>query len=307
MLNGCGEKVNRLVTARPNLFIVGAPKCGTTAWVHYLSRHPDISFSPKKEPHYFSADFQNYRWVRSLSEYLDLFEGFNTKVVGEASVMYLFSQVAARGIAEFAPDAKVLIFLRAQRQFIPSFHQQMLYNLDENESDLGTAWNKSDQRTRACMSATCREPQFLNYKAVGNFFEQVARYYACFPQENIKVVSFREWAGNAREQYLEILEFLGVPDDGCREFPLVNPAHDHRSKALARLTQRPPGWARKASALVRKIPGLATTRPSHAIRAMNRTERYKSRPTDALLSEIDSYFRESNRRLENLVGREFFL
>lgn len=295
------------MTPRPNLFIVGAPKCGTTAWVHYLSRHPQIAFSPKKEPHYFSTDFPNYRWARDAAEYLDLFQGLNSKIVGEASAMYLYSSRAARGIAGFAPDAKILILLRPQRQFMPSYHQQMLYSLDENEPDLGTAWRESDRRTKATISKTCREPKFLNYKAVGNFYEQIARYYACFPRENIKVVSFCDWVGNTREQYLEILEFLGVADDGCSEFPLVNPAHDHRSKVLARLTQRPPGWVRKASALVRMIPGLAKARPSHALRAINRAERYKSYPPDDLLSEIDSHYLQSNRELDSLVGRQLNL
>ena len=29
---------------KPNLFIVGAPKCGTTFLYHYLKKHPDIYF-----------------------------------------------------------------------------------------------------------------------------------------------------------------------------------------------------------------------------------------------------------------------
>lgn len=37
---------------KPNLFIVGAAKCGTTAWVNYLASHPDIFFAKVKEPHH---------------------------------------------------------------------------------------------------------------------------------------------------------------------------------------------------------------------------------------------------------------
>ena len=40
----------------PNFFIVGAPKCGTTAMNDYLNRHPDI-FMATKELHYFGSDF----------------------------------------------------------------------------------------------------------------------------------------------------------------------------------------------------------------------------------------------------------
>ena len=41
----------------PNFFIVGAPKCGTTALYEYLSSHPDVFLCDPKEPNYFSCDF----------------------------------------------------------------------------------------------------------------------------------------------------------------------------------------------------------------------------------------------------------
>ena len=53
---------------RPNLFIVGAPKCGTTAWVEYLRTHPDIFFPEIKEPHYFATDLPGMRWTDSLAK-----------------------------------------------------------------------------------------------------------------------------------------------------------------------------------------------------------------------------------------------
>ena len=42
---------------KPNLFVIGAPKCGTTALCEYLSRHPKICFSDPKEAKYFHTDF----------------------------------------------------------------------------------------------------------------------------------------------------------------------------------------------------------------------------------------------------------
>ena len=49
---------------QPNFFIIGAPKCGTTALSRYLSQHPNIFMSDPKEPHYFCDDFKygNYEW-----------------------------------------------------------------------------------------------------------------------------------------------------------------------------------------------------------------------------------------------------
>ena len=62
---------------RPDLFIVGAPKCGTTALYAYLRRHPEIFMSPLKEPHFFGSDlvFAD-RPPLSEQEYLGFFAGF---------------------------------------------------------------------------------------------------------------------------------------------------------------------------------------------------------------------------------------
>src|ERR1700733_1529222 len=40
----------------PNLFIIGAPKCGTTSLHRYLDQHPGISMSTVKEPKFFLTD-----------------------------------------------------------------------------------------------------------------------------------------------------------------------------------------------------------------------------------------------------------
>ena len=40
---------------KPNLFIVGAPKCGTTFLYHYLKQHPEIFFPDFKEPHFLGV------------------------------------------------------------------------------------------------------------------------------------------------------------------------------------------------------------------------------------------------------------
>lgn len=45
----------------PNVFIIGAAKCGTTSLQHYLDQHPDISVSRVKEPGVFSEG----RWAQA--------------------------------------------------------------------------------------------------------------------------------------------------------------------------------------------------------------------------------------------------
>lgn len=73
---------------KPTFFIIGAPKCGTTALSEYLREHPNVFVSIPKEPHYFAEDFVRYRRVETLKDYMDIFRSASDKhfTVGEVSV-----------------------------------------------------------------------------------------------------------------------------------------------------------------------------------------------------------------------------
>jgi hypothetical protein len=77
---------------RPDFFIVGAPKCGTTALCSYLREHPDIFMPLWKEPHYFGTDLRRSQPV-DLETYLSYFAEAGEQLrVGEASTSYLYSK-----------------------------------------------------------------------------------------------------------------------------------------------------------------------------------------------------------------------
>lgn len=283
----------------PNLFIVGAPKCGTTAWVEYLRSHPDIFFSPIKEPHHFARDFGKWCFVRERDAYLALFkEAGSARILGEGSVRYLYSKVAAEEIRKFNPDARILIFLREQEDFLPSLHNQQLWNRDEAIESFEQVWQMSGQRPADSIPSNCREPSFLDYKAMGRFHEQVERFYAAFPSNQIKVISFQQWVADPRPTYLEILEFLGLEDDGRTEFHPVNEARHHRSKLVASLTKNPAPWVRQTSKLLTRLAGrqmglltrLRSINSGRGYRATNRIE-------PALRQEIRNYYAAENEKL----------
>src|SRR5262249_13384323 len=96
----------RYMNDRPDFFIVGAPRSGTTAMAQFLSGHPDI-FMARKEMHVFGADLRFGRrfYRRDLPTYLAEFRGHGRRRAGEASVWYLFSAQAAAEIKRFNPEA----------------------------------------------------------------------------------------------------------------------------------------------------------------------------------------------------------
>ena len=55
-----------MTQALPNLIIIGAMKCGTTALHRYLGRHPSIGMSKEKELNFFSS---TQRWRLGVDWY----------------------------------------------------------------------------------------------------------------------------------------------------------------------------------------------------------------------------------------------
>ncbi|MEM0984858.1 MAG: sulfotransferase domain-containing protein [Pseudomonadota bacterium] len=290
----------------PNFFIVGAPKCGTTAWATYLAGHPEIFAPSAKEPHYFNTDHHNYRWAKTRLAYLHYYKDYGgEKVALDASVQYLCSVDAARNIAEFDPQARVLIMLRKPSTFIRSYHNQLLMNFDETIEDLPTAWSLSGQRPDSKIPPENREPSFLDYKRVGLFSEQVARYLEIFKRSQVMVVFMEDWTQDPRTLYLQLMEVLGLEDDGRTEFPQVHAAKHVSNRTLHRLTQRPPSTLKTASRLLRRLPGMGAVKPARVLRRLNSRKGYGSEVADAALAkEIDAYFENDQERLRALLGNE---
>lgn len=289
------------MSAAPNLFLVGAPKCGTTAWVSYLSTHPDIFFSNPKEPEYFGTDFPNWG-IKDESEYLRCFAGAKGEsIIGEASVRYLYSTEAAANIHRFNPNSRILILVRRQEDYLPSLHNQNLYNGDEVIEDFEDAWRLSTQRVPP---RSCREPRFLDYMSQGRFHEQVARYVGAFGKDRVRVLHFDDWTISPRETHDGILEFLAVERDDRSSFPTINEATRHRIQLLGRFTQSPPRWAIRASAAVKHLTGLERPPFIDSIRSLNRSKGYRTAGiSERLKEEIRSFYAEDNRLLDPFIWR----
>ena len=100
----------------------------------YLARHPAVFMAPK-EIHYFGSDLKVKR-RNTEAEYLQFFKEAGTeKIIGEASVWYLFSKNAAKEINDFSPGSKILIMLRNPVHLLYSIHSQHLYDGNEVETD----------------------------------------------------------------------------------------------------------------------------------------------------------------------------
>lgn len=291
-------------SVKPNFFIVGAAKCGTTAWFEYLRSHPDIHIPDEKELPHFCTDFPEQWRIKERSDYLKYFEeGARTEIVGEGSVSYLYSEVAARNIREFNADAKILIFLRDQEEQLPSLHNHYRFMGIENIAEFERAWRLSGCRDTSELPKYVPMPRLLDYRQQGRFSEQVERYLAEFPADQVRIFHYRDWSRNPRTTYLEILSFLGVEDDGRSAFPRVNERMRHRIEWIGRLTNSPPPWMLKAAALVKLVTRRSRPPLISSIRKLNRAKQTLiERPSEALAEEIRTYYSADNARLRRLLA-----
>ena len=135
----------------PEYFLLGAPKCGTTALASYLSDHPMIYVSIPKETHYFCKDLKAGQLpVQSDEEYVNtFFPGLDeTEALAaiDCSVWYLYSEVAVEEILRFNPDAKFLIMLRNSVKMAWSYYCQMTFQRQEDQQDFFKAWEMQESR-----------------------------------------------------------------------------------------------------------------------------------------------------------------
>ena len=228
--------MNPLVEKQPNFFIIGAPKCGTTALASYLQAHPHVYITDPKEPHYYNTDL-NHGAYKNRDSYVSLFEQVESThaVIGEASVWYLYSHEAVPNILRDFPEAKFIAMLRNPIDMVVSLHDQMVYTGYETECDFEKAWELQSLRKRGeKIPVWCHEPKLLQYKSACLIGEQFARVSAAIPKGNLLPIIYDDFKDSPEVVWEKILAFLSLEADGREAFPIVNAAKARRSSILKR-------------------------------------------------------------------------
>ncbi len=224
----------------PDFFIVGAPRCGTTALYEYLKTHPKIYMpSYEKEPHFFATDLfsDSERRYKDLADYLRLFRSAQPgQQTGEASVFYLSSSVAIPGILKVNPAAKFIALVRNPIDMVCSLHNHLVNFLEEDIWDVEVAWRaQEERRSGGRLSRRCTESRLLQYKAICSLGTQLQRLFALVEKPHRHVIVFDDLLRDARSVYIKVLEFLGVCDDGRTVFNRFNERRALRSVTFARV------------------------------------------------------------------------
>lgn len=288
-------------TKKTNFFIVGAPKCGTTSMYHWLKQHSQIYFPEIKETHFFSTDLHpNKRAIKTLDEYLELYKKSDDshKVLGDASVFYLYSKDAVKNILAFNRDAKFLVMLRNPIDMVTSLHLQYLYSGNEIYKDFEKAWIAKDSRIENVgITRITEDPQLLNYGEVCKLGRQTERLLESVSREKVMFILLDDLKDSPDSQLIKLFSFLNIREEKI-ECSTWNKASERKYPRLHRALK----YVNKVKKDL-EIKNLNTGLGGY-LKRFNTTEAEKKGITDLMRKELKEFFKRDIEIIENVLDRD---
>ena len=258
--------------------MIGAQKAGTTALYAYLRWHPGITGPSWKEVSFFDR-----HWWRGEAWYRGQFPlRAGERLVGEASPSYLFHPLAPERARSLVPDARLVALLRdpVDRAYSQYQHEVALGREPLSFEDALAA---EDERLRGEVERLVADPRAFSrawwdhsYASRGRYAEQLERWLAVFPREQLLVVRTEDLGERPAETYASILSFLGADPHELAGVP---------ARLRPRLRADAAGDARRPCGDVRRVEPEARV----AARAQPRlglTRRYSSLDVAQMLMSL---------------------
>jgi hypothetical protein len=216
----------------PDFLIVGAQKAGTTALYAYLLRHRAIVGPSWKEVSFFDRHFaRGADWYRGQFPNTLRLRRIQrrtgvTPLAGEASPSYLFHPFAPQRVAELLPDVRLIALVRDPVDRALS-HYQHEVAFDREPLSFEAALDQEEQRMEGELERM-RDPAYFSYAwwnftyaSRGLYAEQLDRWLAVFPREQLLIVPSEDLLEQPRETYARVLEFLGAPPHELDSYPRI--------------------------------------------------------------------------------------
>ena len=263
----------RRLTARfrplPNVLIIGAQRCGTSSLYKYLGRHPQVKASIRKETQYFTtyAD-RGESWYRAHFPLSGPFNG-QVQVYFEASPDYMLDPRCAERAAAAIAEARVIALLRdpVARAFSQYQHNRRLGN---EPLTFEEALDAEDARLEPHRELIRRDPAVAIPKEYARFSYVTRGLYA---------EQLERWIESLTASRVLVITSDELFHDSARAFQKVT--------AFLQLS----GWT-----------------PTEFRNYSYEGGRRRAEPVDKLApltrARLEERFREPNRRLEALLGRE---
>jgi hypothetical protein len=293
----------------PNFFIVGAARSGTTSLDLYLSQHPEIFITLKKETHFFAREQlpvsyrgpgderMNRLIIKDEHQYAQLFsETGRAKAIGEASAFYLCYPSSAELIAQTVPDAKIIMVLR--EPVARTYSAYMFLLRDGRETlEFEEGLNREEERKEGDF-----EPMWW-YRELSLYYSQVKHYLDVFGPRRVKILLYEELFTRPAQVLHDVFGFLGVKEDVSIDTSVhYNVSGSPKSRKLYTMLNNfmfnPNSLEQRIKAMVPQH--LRTVWASKLIGAVTRPV-----PLDPQVgAQLKAFYAEDVGRLEDLLQRD---
>jgi len=245
----------------PDFLVIGAQKAGTTALYSYLRAHPAITGPSWKEVSFFDR-----HWARGVGWYRGNFPlRAGERRVGEASPSYLLHPRAPERARSVVPDTKLIALLREPgARAYSHYHHEV--SLGREPLSFEDALAAEEERTAGEVERMGADPTYFSrawwdhtYLERGRYGEQLERWLAVFPPQQLLVLTTEELAADTATAYGRVLAFLGVAPHELGSYPrifervyepmsretraMLDATFAEPNRRLAGLLGREPGWA----------------------------------------------------------------
>ncbi|WP_081623689.1 MULTISPECIES: sulfotransferase [unclassified Thioalkalivibrio] len=223
-------------SSRPNLFLIGAPKAGTSALADSLSRHPSV-YCWKKEPRFFDAgvfyDDPDLYPILTIDKYLENYDNPDAEAAAyrlDASVFNMYSVESISRIQELNPDAKFILVLRDPVAASKSmFIQRLKYvreDMREVSEDFCECWGLLRERSNGSgFPPGCKTTILFRYDVLYHYERFVPDVMELVGREKLLILRYEDYKGNPGDVFDFILKWLGLQAvDDVDAGRVVNPS-----------------------------------------------------------------------------------
>jgi hypothetical protein len=286
---------------RPDFFIVGAAKSATTSMYEYLRQHPQVFMPDRPEMSYFGRDLLITNRIADLDTYLSHFSAaLPHQRIGEKSVIYLYSELAAAEIRDFNPASQIIIMLRNPVDMMFSLHKQSLYSANEDIVEFESALDAEGDRQRGRrIPSGAHNPGFLRYRSVASYASQVKRYIEALGRERVHVIVFEEFVASPARLFAQAVDFLGLEPLSLPDFDVHNPRKRVPNVRVRKFMKTHPRFSK---ALNRQVPLNLIDAARDLLAAIQRQPAPKMDPS--LRKTLLQEFRSEIDAIEELVKRD---
>lgn len=230
----------------PNLFLAGAPKCGTTSLAYYLGQHPQVFTPMVKEPVFFGSDLTSVSRLDKAG-YLAMFKDWAGETYAmDASTHYLYSKHAAGEVAAASPNAQIIVMVRNPVEAAHSMFHQLRFNGAEPLATFEASLAAETDRAANRIPIRFGFAENLLYREVYAFSRNIQRFEETFGADRIHVVFLEDLKSDPVRVVTALCEKITLDPAPVEAFSFEtrNAAKRPRARWVNTLANYPPEWLR---------------------------------------------------------------